>query len=84
MLMRVVLTLQQFILTESCVLLSLDFQLINECKDNCNQASARQSILTEIIICYKWLIKANPGVKDFAQTGDWTPVSQFSVTCSSH
>jgi len=35
-------------------------------RDNFNQVSAQQSILIEIIILYKWFIKANPGVKDFA------------------
>jgi len=34
--------------------------------------------LTEMIISWKWLIKANPGVKDFAQTEDWTQVSPSS------
>jgi len=39
-----------------------------------NQVFAQQSILAEIIIYWKWLINANPGVKDFPQTRDWTPV----------
>jgi len=47
-----------FHLTESCVLQSLEFF------DNCNQVSAQKSIFTEI------MIKADPGVKDFAKTGD--------------
>jgi len=41
-------------LTESCVLKWLDFQLINGFKDHCNQLSAQQSILTELIISKKW------------------------------
>jgi len=41
--------------------------------------SAQQPILTEIIIYWKCLIEANLGVKDFAQTRNWSPVSQFSV-----
>jgi len=43
---------------------------INEFKDHSNQVSAQQSILSEIIIPKKQLIKANPGVKVFAQARD--------------
>jgi len=70
-----------------CLNKLLDFQLINECKDNCNQASAQQSILTELIISKKWFIKANPGVKNFAQAKDrtrWPPSSQPVVMAMSY
>jgi len=41
-------------------------------RDNSDQFSAQQTILSELIITKKWLIKANPGLKDFAQARDWT------------
>jgi len=50
-------------------------------RDNSDQVSVQQPILTKIIISLRWLIMANPGVKDFAQTGDRTPVSKFSASC---
>jgi len=52
---------------------------INEFKENSNQVSAQQSILlTELIISKKLLIKANPGVKDFAQAKGSNPVPPSS------
>jgi len=49
-------------------------------RDNSNQVSAQQSILTE-----KKLIKANPGVKGFTQNGELIlslPSSQPVVTAT--
>jgi len=69
--MRIVLTLQQFVfnwkLCLKVTLFSIDeCEYVNEFKDNSNQVSAQQTTLTESIISKKCLIKAKPGVKDFA------------------
>jgi len=48
------------------------------------QYSAQLSIQTDKIILWMWLMKAYPGVKDFAQTGDRFPVSQFSASWYNH
>jgi len=75
--MRKVLTLQQFIFDWKLGLkvtwFSIDMWINEFIKIILIKSQhSNQSILTELIIPKKWFIKANPGVKDFAQAMDQT------------